>query len=93
MPPCGILSQQAVRCLPESLLILDNANVCVSPNLEKSMFGVLGTQSALYYSGTDLRRYTESVAFCEEQNGRLLRYGQLFVATDVSSLLLLCLEV
>ena len=40
---------------------------------------VLGTQSTVYYSGADLRGYTESVAFCEEQNGRFLRYGQLFV--------------
>jgi hypothetical protein len=40
---------------------------------------VLGTQSTVYYCGTDLRKYTESVTFCEEQNGRLLRYGQMFV--------------
>jgi hypothetical protein len=39
----------------------------------------LGTQSTLYYSGADLRRYNESVAYCEEQDGRLLRYGQMFV--------------
>jgi hypothetical protein len=36
-------------------------------------------QSTLYYSGADRRGYSESVAYCEEQNGRLLRYGQMFV--------------